>query len=62
VDHVIRGDPAEHHVQLRKAEDEPVGLVDQHHARVLTELLRQQGRQFQAGEAGPKDHNPHPAA
>ena len=38
VDHVVRGGPAKHHVQLREAEDEPVRPVDQHHAGVLAEL------------------------
>ena len=59
MDDVVRAHPAEHHVELRETEDEPVSLVDQHHVNVLAEPFRQQGREFQPAETGSEDHNPH---
>ncbi len=54
---VLEPDSPEHHVELRVAEDERLGLVDQRDARVLSERLGQLGRQLEAGEARTEDEN-----
>ena len=57
--HRLRRSPAEHHVELREAEDESVGPVDQHDIDVVAEFVRESGGQLQAAEACPKHENPH---
>ena len=43
--------PAEHHVELREAEDEAFGLVDEHDLDRIAELVGQPRRQLQPSEA-----------
>jgi hypothetical protein len=50
--------PAEHHVELRVAEDERVALVDQGDVDVVAELFRQHGRELEASEARSQDDDP----
>ena len=59
VDDVRGGHPTEHDVELGEAEDEAVGLVDQHDVDVVAELLRQTGRHLEAAEPGAQDQNSH---
>jgi hypothetical protein len=47
----------EHHVELREAEDEAVGLVDQEDVDRISERVREKRRQLQPAEARTKDHN-----
>ena len=60
--HLLGRRPPEHHVELRVAEDEGVALVDQRHAGVVAERLRQHGRELEAAEARTEDEDarPHP--
>jgi hypothetical protein len=48
---------AEHHVELREAEHERVGPIDQRDVDLIAELLRQPGRQFQPAETGSEDEH-----
>ena len=50
----------EHHVELREAEHEPVGLVDQHDVRIVAQRLRQPCRQLQPPEPCPQHQHAHP--
>ena len=50
--HGVHRRAAEHHVELRVAEDECLGLVDQRHVDLVAELLRQDARELEAPEAG----------
>jgi len=49
--------PAEHHVELRVAEDEGVGSVDQRHVHVVRDVLGEDGGEFHATEPRPEDHD-----
>ena len=53
----------EHHVELREAEDERVGLVDQRHLDLVGDRLGEHGAQLQAAEPRSKDDHAlaHPA-
>ena len=46
VERLVGRHPAEHHVQLGEAEDEPLGAIDQHEVEVVAELLRERGGQL----------------
>ena len=46
---------AEHHVELRVAEDEGVGAVDQRDARLVAERRRQERRQLETAEPRSQD-------
>ena len=47
----------EHHVELREPEHERVALIDQNELDLVSELLRQPGRQLEAPEPGAEhDH------
>ena len=50
--------PAEHHVELRVAEDERVALVDQGHIDVPAGRLGQRRGELETAEARSQDHNP----
>ena len=46
-----RRGPAEHHVKLREAEHEALGLVDEDHVGLIAQLSRQPGGQLQSTES-----------
>ncbi len=54
----VQAPPAEHHVELREAEDEGVALVDQGDPDLVPEPLGEPGRQLEAAEPGPEDQYP----
>ncbi len=49
--------PAEHHVELRVAEDERVVLVDQRHLDLVAERLGQHGGELETAETRSEDDN-----
>ncbi len=53
------GRTAEHHLELREAEDERVGAVEEHEVDAVTELVGQARGQLEAAEAGAEDDDPH---
>ena len=57
--HVVGGRLAEHDVELREAEDEAVGSVDEHDIGVVTQRLRQPRRQLQPPEPRSQDEYAH---
>ena len=50
---------AEHHLELREAEDERLGTVDEHDVDVVAELVGQARGQLETAEAGAQDDDPH---
>ena len=57
--HCIGDRPAEHHVELREAEDEAVRLVDEHDLRVVADRFGQGRRELQPTETGAENQNLH---
>src|SRR4051794_25827023 len=53
--------PAEHHIELREAEDEPVRLVDKNDVDVVAEFIRQSCRELEPTEPGTQHEDPHAA-
>lgn len=56
--HRVQHGAAEHHVELRIAEDERIAAVDQRYLNLVAEGLRQDRAQLQSAEAGPQDRDP----
>src|SRR5215467_2789718 len=55
----IRQLTAEHHVELREAEDERVAFVDEDDVDIFAEFLGKSRRQLEAAKAGPQDDYAH---
>jgi hypothetical protein len=59
VQHTLGDRAAEHHVELREPEDEPLALVDQRDVDAVAELFGQRRRQFEPTEAGTEHQDAH---
>ncbi len=53
------GRSAEHHVELREAEHEALGTVDQRDLDLISQRLRQAGAQLEPAEPGTQHHDLH---